>query len=121
MNLDIDLYDYLEKANKPFEWGEHDCCTFAANWAKPDALKKYNYSTKIGAGRMLKKHGGVEGIASTWLQEKPVAFAQRGDIVSIEIHGNIVLGICAGIKSWFLSENGLVALKTEECKKAWQT
>lgn len=87
----------------PFEWGKHDCCLFAAHVVKALTGEDFTipfigkYATAKGAARLLKKHGGVRGIATAALGEEinPLA-AQRGDIVMIDGEHGDTLGVCIG-------------------------
>lgn len=84
----------------PFEWGRHDCCTFAAGAVYAmtgfDHMAEFRgrYTTRIGSLRALKRFGA--GALAPTLDQKftPIAAAtaQRGDIV---MSGG-ALGICMG-------------------------
>ena len=109
----------IAAADKPFVWGEWDCCLFAAHvvhaMTGEDFAKNFQYTTKIGAVKLMSEHGGVGGIASKFLLEIPVTFVGRGDVV--EIDG--ALGICIGQWSMFLTETGLTKKLTLDCVRAW--
>ena len=110
----------IAAADKPFVWGEWDCCLFAAHViyavTGEDFAKEFRgYTTQIGAAKLLKQYGGVNGIASKFLPEILVPFAGRGDVV--EIDG--ALGICLGQWSMFLTETGLIKKLTLDCVRAW--
>jgi hypothetical protein len=90
--------------NKPFAWGRHDCCLFAADAVMEltgtDPAKDFRdtYSTAATAAQILKDRGGVRGIATAALgAEINPKLAQRGDIVLIqtEAHGD-TLAVCIG-------------------------
>jgi hypothetical protein len=90
--------------NKPFAWGEHDCCLFAAGAVQEltgidhAADLRGSYSTVAEAAKILKARGGVRGIATTALgAEINPKLAQRGDIVLIQTdeHGD-TLAVCIG-------------------------
>lgn len=82
-----------EHKNKPFAWGENDCCLFAANAVLTltgnDLAPEFRgkYSTKVGAARALKKHGyhSIEQLLNAKLGT-PIAplTATIGDIALIE-------------------------------------
>ena len=68
------LPEILERyRNAPFEWGECDCCLFAADVVRDLTGVDYaaefrgRYSTKIGAARLIKPHGDLEGFVSSVL------------------------------------------------------
>ena len=94
----------VEDAHRPFVWGEHDCCLFAANVVLELTGRDYaaelrgTYSSAKSAARVLKWLNGVRGIAGNALgAEIPPLTAHRGDIVLIHTaeHGD-TLAVCVG-------------------------
>lgn len=95
------LAAYLEPLRvRPFEWGRHDCCTFAAGAVEAmtgvDPMPEFRgrYSTAIGSARALRRHGAGELDATLdrkFAQVAP-AMAHRGDVI---MSGGL-LGICLG-------------------------
>ena len=84
------LAAYLEPLRtRPFAWGRHDCCTFAAGavaaMTDVDPMPEFrgHYSTAIGSARALRRFGA--GTLAATLDAKfeavPASLAQRGDIV----------------------------------------
>ena len=120
---------YLESCtDKPFKWGEHDCCLFAANAVVAMGGQDYaadfrgKYRTKTGALRALKRYGKGD-IASTMtaLLGEPCAplQASRGDFVLLENQGDPALGIVFnGI--WFVGLNGLVKAQLSDALMFWR-
>jgi hypothetical protein len=47
----------------PFEWGVHDCITFAVGWAEiatgRSILPSPRWSSELQAARTIKRHGGL--------------------------------------------------------------
>ena len=121
------LREYIEEAkNATFEWGEHDCCLFAARYVDAvtgtEHTKEWHgrYRTEAEAYALMATRGmaGPIAIADANLRRKDVARAGRGDIVSFE---GGAIGICAGRYSYFFVESkGLSALPTLKCKNAWE-
>lgn len=116
-----------ELKDKPFEWGTHDCCLFAANIALELTGVDYadifrgRYTTAVGAMLLLKPYPGVEGYVTSRLGESiPVGMAQRGDVVTIETKHGVALGVCDGLLSAFVSPSGLIWVKTQECLNSWR-
>lgn len=95
------LAAYLEPLRaRPFEWGAHDCCTFAAGAVEAmtgtDPMPEFRgkYSTALGSDRALRRLG-AGSLAATLdgkFEAVPAPLAQRGDIV---MTGGL-LGICLG-------------------------
>lgn len=93
-------------ADRPFAWGEHDCCTFAADVVEaitgrdPMAAWRGAYVGQLAAARLLREHGGLLGLVSGVLGE-PVAptLALRGDVVLYlqpDHADRPALGVCLG-------------------------
>lgn len=108
---DARLAAYLEPLRaRPFAWGQHDCCTFAAGavaaMTDVDPMPEFRgrYSTAIGSARALRRFG--RGDLATTLDAKfeaiPAALAQRGDIV---MSGGL-LGICWGLFIFAVGSEG---------------
>lgn len=109
--------------NKPFQWGEHDCCLWAADTVlaitEVDHMAAFRgkYKSERGAMRLMKKkYNSLNEAVSALLPSVSVKMAQRGDVVS----HNGALGICSGINSFFVSPSGLLAVKTLKCDAAWR-
>lgn len=105
-----------------FEWGENDCCMFAANWVKSvtgkDCMQEFRgqYHDIDSARIALKKIGN--GNLYRTMQVKfgnPVKRGLIGDIAySHQEHGP-TLGICAGECSLFLGDD-LIKVPNKECR-----
>ncbi len=117
------------KREEPFKWGSHDCALFAADAIKamtgtdPGEAFRDTYSDRAGSALALRDLGAgtLLKTVTAWLgAPKHPAFAQRGDIVMKDRN---TLGVCVGLHSWFVGEehghNGLVALPTAHCTKAF--
>lgn len=89
---------------QPFVWGQHDCCSFAANavlamtGCDPMAVLRGRYTNGRDATRLLRELGGLRQAVTDRLGDpvKPV-HAGRGDVVlfDTQIFGE-ALGICLG-------------------------
>lgn len=120
------LASYIaNSADLPFVWGESDCALWVCGWIKMLTGTDYaepfrgRYDSEQGAKAALAELGfeSLEDLASERLIETPIRFAQRGDIV---LSPTGALGICNGIKSHFLSREGLIPIATFSCLKAWR-
>ncbi|MFT1618372.1 DUF6950 family protein, partial [Enterobacter kobei] len=75
---------------RPFLWGEHDCCLFAADCAEAMTGENFadgwrgTYDSETGAKKALLRGGGsLEKVLAKYLDEVPVKMAQRGDIAVV--------------------------------------
>lgn len=115
---------------KPFVWGKNDCCLFAADCVEMitgfDLAKDYrSYKTKAGALRMLKKYGGVAGIAEViakqhGIPEIPPLNAQRGDVCLFDIGRGDTLGVVAGEHIFAPGQDGLIGFPILQAVRAWR-
>lgn len=122
-------------SRRPFGWGKHDCCMFAAGivlaMTGVDLAKGLRgYRTGKGAYKVLRRRGA--GNLSKTLTAvtkaagfKPVKpnFARRGDLVMAQIetdHGvRDAAGICLGAHAAFASD-GLAFVPITETSRAWR-
>lgn len=124
-----DLHAKVAEFNaKPFVWGTHDCCSFAADCVLAmtgnDAFKDYRggYKTQFGANKRLKRLGGLEA-ATTKLLGEPlnnVAFAQRGDVICFAGPLGDTAGICMGATISAAGLDGLAQVPMNQAYKAWR-
>ena len=127
---DTRLEAAIAAADKPLEWGAHDCCTFAAScieavtgrtvWVK--GLPAYR--SAAGATTALKKAGFTDlgaALDSVLGERKPVAMARRGDLVLIagpDAPGCAVVDL-SGEWAVGLSPDGVVRVRLAEAVTAW--
>lgn len=123
------LHAWLDAARqRPHAYGRHDCMLFVASAVKAVTGKDYarghrgRYGSAAGAARYLRRRGFSSPAAwiDSVLAERPVAFAQRGDVV-LDDEG--IPGICTGHEAVFVGRegvrDGLVTLGREHWTKAW--
>ena len=103
---------------RPFLWGEHDCCLFAADCAEAMTGDNFadgwrgTYDSETGAKKALLRGGGsLEKVLEKYLDEVPVKMAQRGDIAVVENAGTRCAGVIYGGAVWVPGETGLVCLR----------
>lgn len=119
--------EYIEaNRGRPFQWGEHDCCTFVAGAAQimlgHDEMESLRgtYDSAASAARLL--HGGGLGRAmDTRFESCAPAMAQRYDIVMFD--GS--LGLVIGDYAIFLGgpedgETDYVKVPRAEWVRAWR-
>lgn len=105
---------------RPFLWGEHDCCLFAAYCAEAMTGENFadgwrgTYDSETGAKKALLRGGGsLEKVLAKYLDEVPVKMAQRGDIAIVENVGTRCAGVIYGGAVWVPGETGLVCLRVK--------
>lgn len=111
---------------RPFLWGEHDCCLFAADCAEAMTGDNFSdgwrgtYDSETGAKKALLRGGGsLEKVLAKYLDEVPVKMAQRGDIAVVENAGTRCAGVIYGGAVWVPGETGLVCLRIKPLS-AWR-
>lgn len=119
-----------ERREMPFAWGEHDCCTLAADavlamtGVDPMEALRSTYASEAGAEAILDEEGGLEALAArlavtAGLGECHPGFAQRGDAVLVE-HGNaLAMGVVLGDAVAVPGPDGLVFLPPSAVLRAW--
>ena len=111
---------------RPFSWGSHDCCAFAARVVEAMTGVSFmtdfpEYSDEARASVLVGEFGGVEGIAGLCLGEANApAFAQRGDVVLMPTDQGDALGICIDHRAAFASARGLAFHPVSACRVAWR-
>ncbi|MDI3139440.1 DUF6950 family protein [Enterobacter kobei] len=105
---------------RPFLWGEHDCCQFAADCAEAMTGENFadgwrgTYDSETGAKKALLRGGGsLEKVLAKYLDEVPVKMAQRGDIAIVENAGTRCAGVIYGGAVWVPGETSLVCLRVK--------
>jgi len=96
-----------ERLLMPFCWGLNDCALYAADSVlactgmDPAHDLRGTYCTALQAARVMRRHGGLAGLAASRLGEQvPAAMAQRGDVgISPQRDGAALLVVCNGT-SW---------------------
>lgn len=127
-NWTLALHQQIAEFNdKPFAWGTHDCCTFAADCVLAMtgidhlAAHRGSYKTAAGAARRLAKVGGIEAGMIALLGE-PIApaLAQRGDVVCFTSPLGDTAGICMGTHIAAAGENGITHTPMVQAYKVWR-
>lgn len=120
------LADYLDDcAERPFTWGSHDCCQFAAGAVAAmtgvNPAAQFSYGTEAEAAALLEQHGGVAGLATLTLGESVhPAKAGRGDVVLANLSGGPSLGVLVGNECAFAAARGLVFWPRAVATQAWR-
>ena len=114
------------RRDQPFAWGENDCCTFAASAVEAvtghdlaDGLRGHRSVQE--AAEVLRKHGGVVGLATARLGPAIApALAQVGDVGMATLNGRDTLVICAGSGWVGPGSAGLVFVEHAAASHAWR-
>lgn len=119
-------------SHKPFKYGSHDCCMFAAHIVKAMTGTDFarglrGYRSAASAQRMLNNKGyKTLPVALYRLMRKqgckqiPPAMARRGDVVlGTDENDAPAVGICVGGQAVFASD-GIALLPMTEIKKAYR-
>ena len=110
----------------PFAWGANDCCLFAADAAlsmtgHDPAAGLRGYATALQAARVLRAHGGVQGLADARLGERVGPLMARvGDVVLVQMGNHDALGVCNGTSLIGPGPAGIVAIGMGHAKAAWR-
>jgi hypothetical protein len=136
----VKLPQFLSEAlRRPFRRGDHDCMTFAADWAvvvtgqDPAASWRGAYSDAAGAARILEQHGGARAMVGAQLEAqgwRRVADPAAGDIALINAPTptghELVAAVCvAGAKPGraarfaLVTQRGIVVAPAD-CIEGWR-
>jgi hypothetical protein len=120
LHMQIDLARKREA-----QFGVHDCLQFPALCIEAitginPATQFGEYSTELGAAKLMAEFGGVSGILTNAFGE-PVApnWARAGDVVTLTVLGLETGGICNGTTVVFAAKPGIAFLTRELIEKAW--
>lgn len=124
------LADFIAKSRaRPYEYGRHDCLLFIADAVRAITGKDHarghrgKYKNETGALRRLKSlgHDRPEELLDKLFKEKPVGFAQRGDIV---LASDGIPAVCMGAFAVSVGQEGyqegLVRVPRSDWVKAWK-
>ncbi|MBF8720511.1 DUF6950 family protein [Pseudomonas guariconensis] len=105
---------------RPFSWGEFDCCLFAADCAvavcgtDPAQAYRGTYKTEAGAKRALKKnHGSLEAAWDACFTRVSPAFIQRGDVAMYEAPGGRSMAVYWANEFWATTDDGVARVVCE--------
>lgn len=117
---------------KPFKWGEHDCCLWAATVALALTGRDFaqdfrgRYTTPHAAVKLWRAHsGGLLGLvhdncASVGFDAVDPALAKRGDIIGAKQEDYYLLGVCLGHQFSVVGVAGLVFKSMADAVSAWK-
>ncbi|GAB4527868.1 MAG: hypothetical protein Tsb0010_10610 [Parvularculaceae bacterium] len=112
--------------DKPFVWGARDCGTFAADWVRAQTrrdiwLPYAGYSTAMGAALALRRrgHADIGDALSEALDEKPVAKAAPGDVVTVDTRDGHAAGILSFAVVYVMSPGGVAMFDPARVTRAF--
>lgn len=113
-----------------FAWGRNDCAMFAADvvhaltgW-DPAANLRGKYADQSAAQALIADAGGLGELAARLLEprgitELPPLFAQRGDVVLVELQGVQALAVVTTDGVMALGPAGVHSLPLSAVQRAW--
>lgn len=121
------LAEVVEAAeSRPFEWGVHDCCTFAAACVDAitgsDHVGRLDYADERAAKRILACHGGLlEAVTSRLgVTVGGWAHARRGDVCLVPTEQGDGLGVCLGTHIAVAAEQGIERYPLPLARWVWR-
>lgn len=121
-----------ECETRPYAWGEHDCALFAAGavlaMTGDDPVPEFRgrYTTAAGSARALKRFGAgtLEATLDAKFEQRPIAFARRGDLAFHDGSVGVVMGPFALFVGGIVDEAeheqaGLIRVPRADWQKAW--
>ena len=118
------------RRERPFQWGDHDCCLFALDWIEEATGRRLAevrglYCDADGAAALLRARWGTGDLTAlaTLMLGPPLAsplLAGRGDLLAFRHGGNVWLGLCAGPVGVAPGKRGLVTLPLGRAVAAWR-
>lgn len=111
---------------RPFEWGAHDCCLWAASavgaitGSDPGSQWRGSYTTPRGALDVLEGLGGLEGAGAMTGKSIAVALAFVGDVGLVTWPDGVEsLAVCSGHDWMCAGDSGLIRLPLDAARAAW--
>ena len=118
------------RRERPFRWGDHDCCLFALDWIEVATGRRLaevrgSYHEAEGAAALLRARWGTDDLitVATSLLGEPLAaplLAGRGDLLAFRHGPHVWLGLCAGPVGVAPGRRGLVTLPLARAINAWR-
>lgn len=111
---------------RPFAWGAHDCCTWAADavlaqtGADPAEGLRGTYDDARTALALVQRLGGMAEIGSRCGRPIPPLMAAHGDIGLVHHEGRELLAVCGGAHWLATGPAGLLALPLHLAINAWR-
>lgn len=114
-------------SGRPFEWGAHDCCTFAATAIDAMCDTDYreqlaaHYHDRTTAAAFIEASGGIELAVSSFLGDLRPGLPQRGDIALVETQHGRGVGVALGTTIAVPGDAGLEQYPIGRALGHWRT
>ena len=113
---------------RPFAWGKHDCCTFAAACVEamigrhPFPDMQGAYRTRREADAFLRKHGGLDALVDGLFAPCPPLLARRGDLATLPTARGPALGVVDTYGQHVIAaaQKGVLHQPLHAALKAWR-
>lgn len=120
------LAAYLdERRDVPFAWGRQDCASFAGGAVAAmtgEAPTIPEVQSAEAYARFLRDHGPIDALVDLTLGDRLAspAFAQRGDVVLLDLDGRDTLGVCLGAEAAAPGLDGMLTVPMAAARAAWR-
>lgn len=119
-----------DRRERPFVWGEHDCCTLAADAVKeltgvdPMAALRGTYGSEAEAEQLIITAGGLEALvaglcAGAGMGACHPAFVQRGDVALVHDGNHLAVGVVIGETVMVPGPDKITVLPLRTIQRAW--
>ena len=115
------------RADWPFVWGVHDCCTFCADAVLAitgvDVMGtlRQRYQSAFEALALTQELGGLKGAVSSVLGEPcDPAFCTVGDVLMLRNEDREVVALCNGEGAIVTGPRGLLSIASPQIMAAWR-
>lgn len=118
------LYAFLDaRHDMPFDWATNSCVSFAA-----DAVNEMTgtmpelptFATAAEAAALLATRSLRDRVNDQFGPEIAPAFAQRGDLVLIDLAGRESIAVCVGVEAAGPGDTGLLMAPMSAAVAAWR-
>ncbi len=115
----------IENRKRVREYGTWDCWQFVGGavlvMTGVDYRERFpTYKTEAEGARIIAAHGGViQMMAELFDPAKHVAYAQPGDIVAVDLGEGLAGGICLGVNTATVGQEGIELVPTLSGEAAW--
>lgn len=118
------LADYFEaQRDVPFDWQSHSCAAFAAGAVQAmtdEAVEIPAHASARDAAGLLAARSLRDRLADLFGPEIAPAYAQRGDLVLVDLAGRESVAVCVGGEAAGPGDAGLLTVPVRLAVAAWR-